>query len=423
MHKEVKFSADFFKKKREVFAGKLNDNSVTFILSAIDKIKNRDTFFKFRQDPNFFYLTGLELKRSVLVILKSGGKTTEIIFRKFLDPTLEKWVGKNMPEKEITAVSGIKDIRDIKELDDFYRQIFNGSGIVDVFMYNEYIPELIVPTYTHVFASNLRQKFSFINIRPVNSILDTLRLVKDKCEIDMIRRAIDITAAGLDEILKELKPGMSENECEGILTGNYLKYGSVQPAFQTIAASGEMATVLHYEDNNRKFSKGELILLDTGAEYKNYAADISRTYPVSGRYTPEQKKFYNIVLDASKAVMKALKPGISIPELQEITKETLYKGLYDLKMVKEKSDLSNYYYHGVSHYLGIDTHDVGSNQLPLKKGNVITVEPGLYIAEKKIGIRLENDVMITAAGCENLSAHIPIEITEIEDIMNRRKRK
>lgn len=423
MHKEVKFSADFFKKKREVFAGKLNDNSVTFILSAIDKIKNRDTFFKFRQDPNFFYLTGLELKRSVLVILKSGGKTTEIIFRKFLDPTLEKWVGKNMPEKEITAVSGIKDIRDINDLDDFYRQIFNGSGITDVLMYNEYIPELIVPTYTHVFASNLRQKFSFINIRPVNSILDTLRLVKDKCEIEMIRRAIDITAAGLDEILKKLKPGMSENECEGILSGNYLKYGSVQPAFQTIAASGEMATVLHYEDNNRKFSKGELILLDTGAEYKNYAADISRTYPVSGRYTSEQKKFYNIVLDASKAVMKALKPGISIPELQEITKETLYKGLYDLKMVKEKSDLSNYYYHGVSHYLGIDTHDVGSNQLPLKKGNVITVEPGLYIAEKKIGIRLENDVMITAAGCENLSAHIPIEITEIEDIMNRRKRK
>lgn len=423
MFKDLQFSKDFFKKNREAFAKKLSDDSVTFILSSIDKVKNRDTFFKFRQDPNFFYLTGLELKRSVLVILKSGGKTSEIIFRKFLDPTLEKWVGKNIPEKEITAVSGIKDIRDIKDLDDFYRQIFNGAGMNNVFMYNEYIPELIVPTYTHVFASNLRQRFSFINIMPVNGILDGLRVVKDKCEIDMTRRAIDITAAGIDGLLKELKPGMYENECEGILAGYYLKYGSVQPAFQTIAASGEMATVLHYEDNNRKTSKGELILIDTGAEYKNYAADISRTLPVSGRYTPEQKKFYNIVLDASKAVMKNAKPGVKTADLQEITKETLFKGLYDLKMVKEKSDLSKYYYHGVSHFLGIDTHDVGNTQTPLKKGNVITVEPGLYIAEKKIGIRLENDVLITGSGCENLSAHIPIETSEIEDIMNNKKRK
>jgi len=421
MPKELQFSKDFFKKNRASFSKKLEDNSVTFILSSIDKVKNRDTFYKFRQDSNFFYLTGLELKRSVLAILKSGGKISEIVFRKFLDPTLEKWVGKNMPEKEITAISGIKDIRDIKELDDFYRQIFNGPGMNKVFMYNEYIPELIVPTYTQVFASNLRQKFNFINIMPVNSIIDSLRVVKDKCEIEMIQRAIDITAAGIGGLLKELKPGMYENECDGILSGNYIKYGSIQPAFQTIAASGAMATVLHYEDNNRKTGKGDLILLDTGAEYKNYSADISRTFPVSGRYTSEQKKFYNIVLNASKAVMKKAKPGVKITDLQEITKETLFKGLYDMKMVKEKSDLSKYYYHGVSHFLGLDTHDVGNTQTALKKGNVITVEPGLYIAEKKIGIRLENDVLITAKGCENLSAQIPIETDEIEEIMSKRK--
>ncbi len=421
MFKEENFPADFFKSKRTALSELLEDNSVTFILSSLDKVKNRDTFYKFRQDPNFFYLTGLELKRSVLVILKNGGKTSEVLFRKFLDPTLEKWVGKNMPEDEIKKVSGISDIRDIKDIDEYLRQIFTGTGIERVFMYNEYIPELIVPTYTQVFASNLRQKFSFINIRGINQHIDGLRLVKEKCEIGMIKRAVDITALGLKDLVKNLNPGISENECEGILAKNYLKYGSVQPAFQTIAASGGFATVLHYEDNNRITQKGDLILIDTGAEYKNYAADISRTYPVSGKYSPIQKKLYNTVLDASKAVLKAAKPGVKIPELQEITKEALYKGLYDLKMLKEKSDLSKYYYHGVSHYLGIDTHDVGSNQLPLKKGNVITVEPGLYVAEKNIGIRLENDVLITSKGCENLSVNIPIEAEEIEDIMNKGK--
>jgi Xaa-Pro aminopeptidase len=421
MFKEENFSTDFFKKKRNNLSEMLEDDSVTFILSSIDKVKNRDTFYKFRQDSNFFYLTGLELKRSVLTILKTGGKTSEVLFRKFLDPTLEKWVGKNIPEDLIKKVSGLTDIRDIKDLDEYFRQVFTGNGIEKVYMYNEYIPELIVPTYTQVFASNLRQRFNFIGIRGINSHLDSLRTVKEKCEIAMIRRAIDITALGLDELVKNLKPGITENECEGILANNYLKFGSVQPAFQTIAASGEFGTILHYEDNNRVTAKGDLILIDTGAEYKNYSADISRTYPVSGKYSPIQKKLYNIVLSASKEVVKAAKPGVKIPELQDITRESLYKGLFDLKMVKEKTELSKYYYHGVSHYIGIDTHDVGSNQQPLKKGNVITVEPGLYVAEKNIGIRLENDILITAGGCKNLSEHIPIEADEIEQLMNKRK--
>jgi Xaa-Pro aminopeptidase len=168
--------------------------------------------------------------------------------------------------------------------------------------------------------------------------------------------------------------------------------------------------------------KNDLILIDTGSEYKNYASDITRTYPVSGKFTSDQKKFYNIVLKASKEVMKKAKPGVTLAQLQDVTKEVLFKGLFDMKMVKEKSDLTKYYYHGVSHFLGLDTHDVGSYQTPLEKNCVITVEPGLYIAEKKIGIRLENDVLITDKGCRNLSESIPIEADEIEDIMNRKKR-
>lgn len=421
MNKEINFPKGFFEKNRKKLAEKLEDGSVAFILSSLDKIKNRDTFYRFKQDSNYFYLTGLELKRSVLAIYKYNGKTYEALFRKVLDPTLEKWVGKNVPEETIREISGITDLRDIRDLDDFYRSVFVNMGIEKVYLYNEFIPDLAVPSYTQVFGSNLSRKFNFIKMCPVNSLIDSLRIKKQEAEIKMIKRAVEITGYGIEDLLKKVKPGITENECEGILIYNYLKYGSVQPAFLTISASGANATVLHYEDNNKKTSKGDLILLDTGAEYKNYASDISRTIPLSGRFTSEQKKFYDLVLKAMKKTMKAAKPGIKTSELQEITKEVLFKGLYDMKMVKEKKDLMNYYYHGVSHFMGLDTHDVGNTAEGIPANSVITVEPGLYIAEKNIGIRLENDVLITSKGCENLSSHIPIEIDEIEEIMNKRK--
>lgn len=421
MLKELKFPEGFFEKNRKKVTEKLEERSIIFILSSLDKVKNRDTLYRYRQDANFFYLTGLESKRAVLAMYKYNGKVFETLFRKVLDPTLEKWVGKNIPADHIKKVAGITDIRDINDLEEYYRTVFHNIGIEKVLMYNESIPELVVPTYTQVFASNLKKRFSFINISAVNPLIDLPRTVKSDCEIKMIERAIEITGLGLSDLLKNLRPGITENECEGILIHNYIKYGSVQPAFQTISASGGNATVLHYEDNNRKTEKGDLILIDTGAEYKNFASDITRTYPVSGKYTPEQKKFYNLVLKASKEVMKSAKPGLKLSDLQEITKEVLFKGLFDMKMVKEKNDLTKYYYHGVSHFLGLDTHDVGNGNLPLVKNSVITVEPGLYIAEKNIGIRLENDVLITEKGCRNLSEKIPIETDEIEDIMSRKK--
>ncbi|HQO08842.1 MAG TPA: aminopeptidase P N-terminal domain-containing protein [Clostridiales bacterium] len=422
MFKEIHFPEGFFSNNRKKLTEKLEEKTVIFILSSLDMIKNRDTHYRFRQDSNYFYLTGLELKRSVLAVYKYNGKVYETLFRKVLDPTLEKWVGRNVSVEDIKRTSGISDIRDINDLDDYLSNVFSGIGIEKVLMYNETSTDLLVPTYTQVFASKLRMRFAFITIKAVNPILDEIRKIKSECEIAMIKRAIEITTKGLEDLIHSLYPGISENECEGILIKNYIKYGSVQPAFQTIAASGANATVLHYEDNDQVTGKNDLILIDTGSEYKNYASDITRTYPVSGKFTSDQKKFYNIVLKASKEVMKKAKPGVTLAQLQDVTKEVLFKGLFDMKMVKEKSDLTKYYYHGVSHFLGLDTHDVGSYQTPLEKNCVITVEPGLYIAEKKIGIRLENDVLITDKGCRNLSESIPIEADEIEDIMNRKKR-
>ena len=421
MFKDLSFPNGFFEKNRKKLAERIDDDSIVFVLSSLDKIKNRDTNYRFRQDSNFFYLTGLELKRSVLAIGKYRGKAFETLFRKVLDPNLEKWVGKNVPAETVKKVSGITDLRDIKDIDDFYRSVFISMGIEKVYIYNEFMPELVVPTYTQVFASNLSRRFSFIKITQLNRLTDPLRLQKSPVEIKMIQRAVDITAKAYDDLIQKIKPGITENECEGILLYNYLKYGSVQPAFPTISASGANATVLHYEDNRMMSKKGDLILIDSGADYMNYSADITRTYPVNGKFSSEQKKFYKIVLEALNKTTMAAKAGVKTSDLQEITKEVLFKGLYDLKIVKEKKELINFYYHGVSHFLGLDTHDVGDTSQPLPVNSVITVEPGLYIAEKNIGIRLENDVLIKKSGSENLSAHIPIEIDEIEEIMRKRK--
>lgn len=421
MFKDLSFPKGFFEKNRKKLAEQIDDNSIVFVLSSLDKIKNRDTNYRFRQDSNFFYLTGLELKRSVLALYKYKGKTYETLFRKILDPNLEKWVGKNVPFETVKQVSGISDLRDIKDIDDFYKSVFISMGIETVYLYNEFMPELVVPTYTQVFGSNLSRRFSFVKITQLNRFIDPLRVQKSSAELKMIQRAVDITALAYEDLLSRIKPGITENECEGILLYNYLKYGSVQPAFPTISASGANATVLHYEENRMETKKGDLILVDSGADYMNYSADITRTYPVNGRFSSEQKKIYNIVLEALNKTTKSAKAGVKTSELQEITKEILFKGLYDLKIIREKKDLSNYYYHGVSHFLGLDTHDVGDTSLPLPENSVITVEPGLYIAEKNIGIRLENDVLIKKTGSRNLSAHIPIEIEEIEELMKGRK--
>ena len=419
MMKELKFPVHFFSGNRDKLLKEIEDNSVVFILSSIDKNRNRDVSYRFRQDSNFFYFSGLELNRSVLALYKVEGKTGSVLFRQTLDPVMEKWLGANISKEEIKSISQLNDVRSLNDLDDFYTRMFSSMGITRVYLYNEPYGCEVTPSYTQVFAGNLKRRFTFIYIVALNKIVDEMRAVKQPIEIKMIKRAIKITETGIVNLMKKIKPGMYENEVEGILSYNYRKEGALHHAFEPIVASGKNATVLHYEDNNCKCGKNDLILLDTGAEYKNYASDISRTLPVKGKFSAIQIKFYNIVLKASKEVMKSIKPGITLAELQEIAKKVLFAELKKMKMVRTIDELSKYYFHGVSHFMGIDVHDVGNIKNGLVKGNVLTVEPGLYIAEKGIGIRLENDILVTADGYENLSKDIPVEIKDIEKIMIR----
>jgi len=414
MLKELYFPGHFHFENRQKLVNKIEDNSVIFIMSALEKSMSHDTNYSFRQDSNFFYYTGLELKRTVLAISKINGKIHEVLFRKLLDPALERWVGANVSEEEIVKVSGIEDIRALNDLDDYYSDVFGHASVDRVYLYNEPHEGMVVPSYTQMFAHLIKSRFPFINIKALNKIVEEQRMIKQQSEIKMIRRAIEITAIGLRQTAKAMEPKIKEREVEALLTYHYLRQGADRHAFNPIAATGINATVMHYEANNCVAGNHDLLLIDTGAAYKNYAADITRTFPVAKKFSENQKKYYNIVLEARKEVFKLIKPGVKISDLQARTKEVLFEGLKNLKMLKKIEELGKYYCHGIGHHLGIDVHDVSDSRAVLQKNMIITIEPGLYIEDKAIGIRLEDDILIRDNGFENLSKDIPIEIEEVE---------
>ena len=234
-----------------------------------------------------------------------------------------------------------------------------------------------------------------------------------------MKKAIEITQEGIENMIDNIKPGMMEYEIEAYFDFTLKKNGIYEKAFKTIAASGKNATILHYVENNCRAEDGDLILFDLGAQYKYYNADISRTFPVNGKFTERQKQIYNVVLKAKEAVEEAARPGLPYKELNEIAKKVLTEGCKELGLIRDDKELVKYYFHSVSHYLGLDAHDIGIYNTVLKPGMVITNEPGLYIEEEGIGIRIEDDLLITEDGCENLSKDILKTVEEIEDYMNR----
>ncbi|NLL68730.1 MAG: Xaa-Pro dipeptidase, partial [Acholeplasmataceae bacterium] len=254
------------------------------------------------------------------------------------------------------------------------------------------------------------------NINNIHQEIAALRMIKSSDEIDNIKKAIKITNEALNNVLKNIKSGIYEYEV--VADYNYiLGKHNVEPSFDTIAASGHNATVLHYVENNSVIPKNSLMLFDLGVNYSNYASDISRTYPVDGKFTPRQKEFYELVLKANKETIKMLKPGVTWKEFNDYAKDILSSGLIKMGLIKEKEEISKYYYHSIGHFLGLDVHDVGVYNVALQAGMVVTVEPGLYISEEDIGIRIEDDILITENGSINLSIDIPKEIDEIEKLM------
>ncbi|MCJ7691225.1 MAG: aminopeptidase P family protein [Clostridiaceae bacterium] len=408
---------ELFIKNRINLSSKLEENSITLIFAGEAPYKSGDETYFFTPNRNFYYLTGIEREKMILMVVKRNGKTEETLFIEKNDPVLARWVGEKMPQADAKEISGIENIVFLNEFEGTFGSILNRVKIDSLCLDLERQEFNMLNGTPQTFAKSVMERYPYLKVKNIYHEIASLRLIKSKEEIWLIRKAIDITDSGIKELFKNAKVGMMEYELEAHFDFALKTSGVTDFAFKTIAASGKNATILHYDKNNSELQDGKLILFDLGAQYKYYNSDISRTFPVNGKFTDRQKQVYNVVLRAQEAVELIAKPGILFSVLNETAKNVLAQGCIELGLIKEASELPKYYFHGVSHYLGLDTHDVGNRDIELKKGMVLTNEPGLYIEEESMGIRIEDDLLITEDGCENLSKQIIKTVEEIEDFM------
>lgn len=408
---------ELFIGNRKRFFDRLEDNSLCILFSGNPPKKTADEMYTFSVNRNFYYLTGIDEKDLVVVLSKVKGNIETTIFIHKADPVMEKWVGKTIGEEEAKDRSGIDKVLYKDELFSYIHKTIVSASIDNIYLDLERASYEEEKTIAEKLAGELRDRYPYLFIKNAYPIISELRMIKSKDEIEEIKKAIAITGEGILNAMRNAKIGMKEYEVEAYFDFVLKTKGVKDFAFKTIAASGKNATVLHYSDNNDLIGENEMLLMDLGAALNYYNADITRTFPVSGRFTERQKQIYNIVLKAQHETIKAIAPGVPFKEINVVTRRVFLEELKKLGLANTDEELSKYYYHNVSHHLGLDTHDVGSREVDLKPGMVLTVEPGLYIEEESIGIRIEDDVVVTENGCEVLSTSIIKTVDEIEKFM------
>lgn len=404
-----------YEARRSQVLEQMAENSLLILYSGTAPHISADAYHHFEANRHFFYLTGLRRENMILVMNKSTRKTT--LYIEEADPKAERWTGKMVTVEEAKHISEIEDVRFVDRFESITNYLLNVSSITTCYFdcYRHNASDL--PDFNLAKAQEFAVNHPGVTLRNLWTLVSGLRMQKDAEEEALLRGAIEITDKALQHVMHTLKPGMKEYQVQANFEYmvNYL--GAEGTSFPTIAGSGKNGCMLHYETNREICQDGSLILLDLGAKYQGYCADITRTYPVNGKFTECQRKVYDIVLKANKAVAAQAKPGMTTRDLNEICKKVLAEGCMELGLIENESQLDRYYMHGVSHHLGIDVHDVTVDGVVLAPGSVITDEPGLYIDEWEIGIRIEDDLMITEDGCKVLSADIIREADEIEAFM------
>jgi Xaa-Pro aminopeptidase len=413
-----------FEIRREKLFTMMKENSIAIIFSGVEKVASEDSTYPFEVNRSFFYLTNIKQSNSVLVLIKEIGEKKTYLFVDEYNELKEKWIGKRLTYEQASELSEITSVYPRTNLDSFLETVFSKENslygdISDVYL--DLTPELKIDdsTSTHEYMQTLSSQYQGINVIDIKPMITQLRMVKNYYEIERIKNAISLTNLGLNTLILKIKPGMYEYELADIFEFYGRTHSRDGLAFPTIAAAGKNATCLHYPTQDSVVRNDDLVLFDLGYQHDGYCADISRTYPVSGTYKGVQKSIYEAVLNCNKAVIEFIKPGKTIKDLQDFTINFLTNECVRLKLMKPGDDIRKYYYHNVSHHLGLDTHDASNRELPLQPGNIITVEPGLYFAEHNCGVRIEDDVLVTKDGSENLSIDIPKEISDIEKLFSK----
>lgn len=440
MNKEQK---NFHKSRRKEFIRLIGKDSIAVIFGSTHQNKSYDGDFKFKQFKNFYYLTGFEEPNSAIVVApnginikfeKSEKNVNEVLFVQKKDPFLETWTGKRMGYENVKEAIGIENSKLNSDLSnilssnifDSYSKLYLNFG--EMLKLKGQMEQILTS-----FINNLNLLAPNIEIIDASYILGKMRAVKTEFEVKKIQHAANISITAYNEILKIIKPGVNEYEVQATLEYFYKYKGGEDLGYYPIVASGENACILHYESNNQLLQNDELLLIDSAAEYNYYSSDISRTFPVNGKYSTEQKMVYEIVLRSNKECIKKVKPGVKLSELKQLNEKILADGLNRIGLLKNKKNVKNYSLHGVGHHIGLDTHDaVPSNKTlsvdndSLKPGNVITIEPGLYFNSgskdipkkfRGMGIRIEDDILVTKSGHRNLTEGMIKEVEDIERMM------
>lgn len=411
---------NIYAKRCDAVLNQMEKGSIMVLYSGEGIPQSMDDCCPFEANHHFFYLTGLRRENMALVLSRSASEDKKILFIEEAVPSMERWTGKRVTKDEAKEISGIADVRYIDSLPSALGRMMAREQVVSAYFDGYRNAMTDTDSYNMAKAKAFAAAYPMVALKNAHPMLAQMRMVKDETEIACIREAIAVTDKGLRRILSTLGPGQMEYQAQAEFEYAIRWHGAEGTSFATIAGSGLNGCMLHYETNHCRMEENQLLLLDLGAKVKGYCADITRTYPVNGRYTPRQKQIYDIVLAANQRVAQEARPGLTLKQLNEICKQVLAEGLMAIGKIDSADQIDTYYMHGVSHHLGLDTHDaIAHDEVPLAPGMVITNEPGLYIDEEEIGIRIEDDLLITQEGCEVLSRDIPRTTDEIEALMAR----
>ena len=426
--KYAPIDAQLFIDNRKNFIKHLDSNALAVFNSNDLMPRNGDQTFILRQNSDLFYLSGIDQEESILIIYPDTPLVhyREALFIKRTNAHIAVWEGHKYSKEEARKTSGIKNIYWLEDfpaaLDALMKQcnsVFLNSNENDRF-------DSDVPYKDLRFAKNLQNKFPQHNYNRSAPIMAKLRSIKHSIEVELMQKACDITESAFRRLLHFIKPGVNECEIEAEIMHEFLRLRSNGYAYYPIVASGASSCVLHYQENNKDCLDGDILLLDFGADYANYASDLTRTIPVSGKYSPRQKEVYNATLKVMKEAMSMLRPGITLDNYNKEVGKVMESALIDIKLL-DKKDVANqdkrqplykkYFMHGTSHFIGLDVHDIGDRYAPIKEGMAFTCEPGIYIPNEDIGVRIENDLIVGKNSNIDLMKNIPIEADEIETLM------
>ena len=428
--KHLPLDPQIFVDNRQRFVKEMKPDSIAIFVSNDEVSQNGDALYPFKQNSDLFWLTGIEQEDTMLILFPDNPeeKYREVLVLVRPNELMEKWIGKRLRVQEAQHISGIKSVVWLDALDGLLQPWIHQADNIYLDTNENDRRGNFLQTRDYRYIEELKQRFPLHQYKRAAKIMTRLRALKSAAEVQVIQKAIDITDKTFRRLLGFIKPGVMEYEIEAEIMHSFLSNRSSGPAYASIIASGDRARILHYINNNQECLDGELVLMDFGASYGGYNADLSRTVPVNGKFSGRQKQVYNACLHLHDYAKSLLKPGISIIDYTDKVGDEATRQFIKIGLLK-KSDVTNedpanrayrkYLYHGISHHLGLDVHDLGTRTLPIKAGMVFTVEPGIYIEEEQMGVRIENNIWITKTGNKDLMKNIPITIEEIEKLMKK----